>query len=450
MAINTDWQPLLSKKELPVRPAPQGWLSAVRARFRQAAKDRVCAFQKKLTLWLAEEAERPGAVVIPGSWLEHWVFEAPHEFHSNPGWATPVDVSTPSDSHLNLGFYEEQGKGYPDQELLSFLLLGVRYKADLPVQIVLQPHLQSFLPVQEKYLAEADRFIERGWTVQDQYLLIVPFFSAAYDSVCRPLEPDRPRCTNDAGAPRKDLWDDDQVRVRSLNECISESSWSEEVKPMALHVVIAMRVLKEAADLLSTSVLVITDDYKSFFNQLRLARSKYCKSGIMHPPRIGEDRATFAYDTVLGFGIKMASNVAQRFADFLAHIFRKAIRPAVMRKAAQFCRNAEEFSSWWDNRLGLGELQATLVAMFMYCDDPCILAVGPDMAHECLKVWTWMAKSGGTLMAIPEKRSFGLSSKWIGIKFFAALGVCAVPAQKVLRACSSMEAACTCRAAESR
>ena len=114
-----------------------------------------------------------------------------------------------------------------------------------------------------------------------------------------------------------------------------------------------------------------------------------------------------------------------------------------MRKAAQFCRNAEEFSSWWDNRLGLGELQATLVAMFMYCDDPCILAVGPDMAHECLKVWTWMAKSGGTLMAIPEKRSFGLSSKWIGIKFFAALGVCAVHAQKVLRACSSMEAACT-------
>ena len=95
------------------------------------------------------------------------MFEAPHEFQSNRRCAAPVDVSTPSDSHLNLGLYAEQGKGYPDQELLGFLLLGVRYKADLPVQIVLQPHLQSFLPVQEKYLAEADRFIERGWNVQD-------------------------------------------------------------------------------------------------------------------------------------------------------------------------------------------------------------------------------------------------------------------------------------------
>ena len=45
-------------------------------------------------------------------------------------------------------------------------------------------------------------------------------------------------------------------------------------------------------------------------------------------------------------------------------------------------------------------------------------------------------------MAIPEKRTFGLACKWIGIKFFVALGVCAVPGQKVLRACSAMEAAC--------
>ena len=80
--------------------------------------------------------------------------------------------------------------------------------------------------------------------------------------------------------------------------------------------------------------------------------------------------------------------------------------------------------------------------MFMYCDDPCILAVGPEMTHECLETWTWMSRSGGTMMAIPEKRCFGLSSKWIGIKFFAALGVCAIPMQKVLRACSAMEAAC--------
>ena len=99
-------------------------------------------------------------VVIPGSWLERWVYEAPHDFHSQPGQVIPIDMSKASPSHLNLDFYLQQTQEYPDQELLSFLILGVRYKVDIPIQIVLQPHLQSFLPVQDKYLQESDRFLE--------------------------------------------------------------------------------------------------------------------------------------------------------------------------------------------------------------------------------------------------------------------------------------------------
>ena len=205
-------------------------------------------------------------------------------------------------------------------------MLGIRYKADLPTQIVLQPHLHSFIPVQEKYLAEADRFVERGWTFHFSFIPFVPFFSGACGSVCRPLEPDRPRCTNDAGAPRKELWAEDGVKVRSLNECISESHWPKEIKPNALAVMLAIRVLKEAADILGLSVFIITDDYKSFFNQMRLSKSEYPKTGAMHPPRKGEELSSFAFDSVLGFGLKMASNVAQRFADFLVQIFRKHLK----------------------------------------------------------------------------------------------------------------------------
>ena len=174
-----------------------------------------------MTLWLQGAADRPSVVVIPGSWLEHWVFEAPHDFTVEPGWAVPIDVSAASPSHLNLDFFRDWGECYPDQELVSFLLLGVRYKADLPVQIVLQPHLKSFLPVQEKYLAEADRFVARGWTVCCEQIPVVPYFSASCGSVARPLEPDRPRCTNDAGAPRSEVLDDDGVRVMPLNEAIN-------------------------------------------------------------------------------------------------------------------------------------------------------------------------------------------------------------------------------------
>ena len=81
--------------------------------------------------------------------------------------------------------------------------------------------------------------------------------------------------------------------------------------------------------------------------------------------------------------------------------------------------------------------------MFMYCDDPIIITCGTEMTFKALKVWTWMARSGNTMMNIPEKRCFGLSATWIGVKFFVALGVAAVTAQKVMRACAQMTEACS-------
>ena len=436
--VKTAWQPLPQPKGLSKRPASQGWLSAVLREHRPEAYNLVKAFKKKMTRWLAGTSERPNAVVIPGSWLEHWVFEAPHEFHSDPGWAVPMDESRPSESHLNLAFFASEGEQHPDQELISFLMLGVRYKADLPVQIVLLPHLNSFLPAQEKYLQEADRFVERGWTVLCSEIPTVPFFSCSCGSVCRPMEPGRPRCTNDAGAPRKPLWDADGLRVIPLNEAISCSEWPKQVMPGALDVVTAMRVLKEAAQILGEAVFVVTDDYKSFFNQLRLSVSEYCKTGAVHPPRPGQEGVTFAYDTVLGFGVKMASNIAQRFADLLVIIFRRKLAPFMQALAARKCAVSAEFTQWWEHREQLGDSQAVLFSMFMYCDDPCIMSVGADMTHEVLKVWTWLARSSNTMMAICEKRSFGLSAQWIGVRFFTSLGAAVVTAQKVMRASVQM------------
>ena len=377
--IQTDWQALPNKVDSPTRPAPQGWLSAVRPQYRAEAARRVRAVTKKMTKWLAGESEKPQTTVIPGSWLEHWVHEVPHDVQSQPGSAVPVDISKASTSHLNLDFYLQQGKDYPDQEILSFLVLGVRYKADLPVQIVLQPHLKSFLPVQDKYLLESDRFLEGSWSVCCASIPIVPYFCAACGSACRPLEPVRPRCTNDAGAPRKDVFDDDGVRVVPLNEAIANCMWPKEVKPSALDVVIVMRVLLEAAQLLGQQVFYICDDYASFFNQLRLSPSEYAKTGVVHPPRKGQDQVSFAYDRVLGFGLMMANNVAQRLADFLVHIFRKAITPVVRADVERLSASHPDFERWWSQRLGLGEWQATLVAMLCYCDDPIILCVGEDM-----------------------------------------------------------------------
>ena len=439
--IDTEWQPLPDRSPLQPRPAPQGWLSAVRPMFRKAAADVVDAFRGNMSRWLAGESDRPEAVVIPGLWLEHWVFEGPHEFVSRPGWATPIDLSTPSESHLNLDFLAEQGIGHPDQELISFLILGVRYKADLPTQIVLQPHLKSFLRVQDKFLLEAGKFVERGWTIVSDSLPMVPYFLTACGSVCRKLEPERPRTIFDAGAPRVPLWDSDGIRVLPLNEAIAGSAWPKESKPRALHVVCAIAILQEAAAILGETIFVVTDDFKSFFNQLRLAPSEYCKTGVLHPPRPGQARARFAYDTVLGFGVKMASNIAQRFADLIAQIFRRKLAPVVAAIAHKLCQQSSEFAGWWEHRKALGTEQAFLTAFFMYTDDPIILCLGPVMTYEALKCWSWVCRSSGAMMAIPEKRTLGTSALWIGIQFFASLGLAVVPAQKVLRAVLSVDEA---------
>jgi hypothetical protein len=150
-AIETVWAPLPELPSLPKRPAPHGWLSGIRDEFRSEAASLVDAFQSKLTRWMSGKCERPAPVVLPGLWLQHWLFECPHDFKSEPGWAVPIKLNEPLPSHLNLQFFEEWGRDYPDQEMLSHVILGVRYKADLPTQVVLQPHLQSFLPVQGKF-----------------------------------------------------------------------------------------------------------------------------------------------------------------------------------------------------------------------------------------------------------------------------------------------------------
>ena len=80
----------------------------------------------------------------------------------------------------------------------------------------------------------------------------------------------------------------------------------------------------------------------------------------------------------------MASNIAQRFADFLVHIFKKQLAPVVEAAAEKLSQNCSAFGKWWADRMQLGTWQAALVVMLMYCDDPIIICVGADLTYEAL------------------------------------------------------------------
>jgi hypothetical protein len=57
--------------------------------------------------------------------------------------AVPMDFDAPVNSDLSSPYVQRILEFWPDQELLGFLIDGVDFQADLPLQIVLGPQLVS-------------------------------------------------------------------------------------------------------------------------------------------------------------------------------------------------------------------------------------------------------------------------------------------------------------------
>ena len=86
----------------------------------------------------------------------------------------------------------------------------------------------------------------------------------------------------------------------------------------------------------------------------------------------------------------------------------------------------------------VGTEQVRLFFFLVYTDDPIWITVGPHHMAKSLKLWHWLTSGAQFMIAIPEKRSLGTSGRWLCINFLAQLGISAVHAQKILRACTSI------------
>jgi hypothetical protein len=90
-----------------------------------------------------------------------------------------LDFELPFETHLDLDYLRfqcEQGylQDYPDQEILSMLFLGVRYKDDLDLQLVLLPHLLSFAGGCDEIQSEMEGLVARGWCSLHKLLPYAP------------------------------------------------------------------------------------------------------------------------------------------------------------------------------------------------------------------------------------------------------------------------------------
>ena len=104
------------------------------------------------------------------------------------GIIVPVDFAAHISSHRDLQCLHEQLVDWPDQELVSFLVEGVRYKADVDFQIVLLPHLISLKDGYISLLKEVDKHAKAGWYGLFSHPPFLPFRAVPKGSVPHKLE----------------------------------------------------------------------------------------------------------------------------------------------------------------------------------------------------------------------------------------------------------------------
>jgi hypothetical protein len=387
-----------------------------------------------------------------------------------------LDVTLPIETHLNLPFLRKRLAGYPDQNLVSNLLEGIRFEADVELQTVLVPHLISLPKGFTSVRNELYRLQTLGWYRFFDHLPFWPIYLNGQGATARKLET-RYRRTTECGGPRRPTLDGSGLRALSINEAASvrhmpawykhrhDPPWLKymqereladplewgmpsrrppEIKPTLSMVMRDLSILLAAARRLEEPLYIFGDDAKDYFNQLAIASEDWWKFGVVFihadeitAPRSAGERLFFVSERRLGFGARPSSNIAQRFSEALLHLLREdmdaaeGMLPVDARPSAERWRAAR--SAIRRARTDEQRAQLRLYVVHMYTDDPIMAVVGVDRALRLLRLWARLTVELGLIMAIPEKRSLGTWAPWLGVLLLAGLGLVLVPKAKLLR-----------------
>jgi hypothetical protein len=147
---------------------------------------------------------------------------------ASKGIIVPMDFLAPISTDLNIGLIEKLFDWCPDRELLDHLRFGVDFKAELPLQTVLLPHMNSLAPNFELVQSELLRLKDKGWHHLIWSLPFWPCRITPNGSVSRKLE--AARTTNasaDGSSAAGPLCDTDGIVVTSLNVEVLREPYSE-------------------------------------------------------------------------------------------------------------------------------------------------------------------------------------------------------------------------------
>ena len=370
----------------------------------------------------------------------------------DPAGAQPVDFTVPPPTHLNLDFYITEMDGHPDQELLSQIVHGVRFQADLDHQLVILPHLFSLVHAFPSIQKEIRRKSGLGWVK----VYATPPFSfmraSSQGGTPRKYE-DRWRQCSDASSPHCVMYDTDSELVVPLNVASARPRVADGVsyaipkehKPTTRMAMRNLAIQLFCASLTGETVYLFTDDVADYFNQFFLAPEDEWKSVVVSLAQPGDpgynvNRPSLAYvnERVLGFGTTRSSNYAQRHTNLLLEVLQR--RALDNDRRISIALGSAPLNAWRARRLALGEEtgfpQDMRCTSLMYTDDGLFICVGEEATINYLREWRGITSEAGLLMAIPKKREIGTCVLWLGVLFFSVLGIAVVPRDKLLRASS--------------
>ena len=437
------------------------------------------------------ERSRPGVLVIGQLELHEEARGRVWDFRLSPAeCAVPLDYHAPLEHTLSIDYLQERLADYPNQELLGFIVEGVRPWADVELQTVLVPHLMSLANGFPSVVKELKRMSapELRWYSMHADFPFWPMYSLGEGCVPRKLENRWRRC-EEGGGPRKPSFDASGLRALSINEAAMVHHfplhYAQDDRPEWLHyldarglpatpemdaAVVANRgtkwlrqrmptlsdaarsllVLKRAAHLMGEPVYLFGDDVKDYFNHLvhasevlPLMNTIFLDADdLADEPQYTTDAGSlvFVHEKRMGFGLHPWSIVAQELSEAINDMLRADIdavedplleadpRPAVQR--------------WLSERRRLearvGGHQRRLYFVLMFCDDNIIGVVGVERAMRVLKAWRRLTSQMGLIMAIPEKRSIGVWCLWVGALIFASLAIIVIPKHKLVRASAAV------------
>ena len=226
----------------------------------------------------------------------------------------------------------------------------------------------------------------------------------------------------------------------ATSSAASPPKWPKEEKPTVLDKVHDIAILQYAATcIFREDVVGFVTDWKDYFSQFAVASSQLCLNVVHWSELEGIDTkdfsrsyGSFVSERRLGFGASSSSNIAQRFAHFIADVFRKAFdreEDELFKKETDPQRIA-----YLEERRRLGKDQCRLYELSIYTDDPFFICVGADRLIRALRLWHRLMKAVGLISAIPEKRQCGGLLRWLGLDWHLSLGLLIIPNNKRLRA----------------